>query len=38
MKAYAKCSISNSDKELHQSGEMGRKEEEKPVTIIPKIN
>lgn len=31
MEAYAKSSISHSDKELHQSAEMRRKEEEKPV-------
>lgn len=32
MKAYTKCSISNSDKEPHRSTEMGRKEEKKPGT------
>lgn len=38
MKAYAKSSVSNSDKELHESAEMGRKEKGKPVIIVPKQN
>lgn len=38
MKADPKSSINNSDKELHKIAEMGRKEKEKLVTIVPKLN
>lgn len=34
--AYSEGSIGNSDNELQQSADMGRKEEGKPVTTVPK--